>query len=64
MTASESTPTASDLDRSGDGVPGLSSARWIALCAAAEAVGMTAAALAAKLAQRISGDARHGHSEQ
>ncbi|WP_213572868.1 hypothetical protein [Rhodococcus sp. USK13] len=60
MTAFESAPINRDLDGSAHRVPGLSSTRWTALCAAAEAVGMTAAALAAKLAQRISGDAPQG----
>lgn len=34
--------------------------RWVALCVAAEAVGMTAAALAAKVAQGVTGDAPSG----
>ncbi|WP_159928017.1 hypothetical protein [Rhodococcus sp. WAY2] len=60
MRASESAPIDGGLGGSAPRVPGLSSTRWTALCAAAEAVGMTAAALAAKLAQRISGDAPQG----
>ncbi len=35
---------------------GLSLRRWVALCATAEAIGMTAAAAAAKAAQRVAGD--------
>ncbi|MEE2033723.1 hypothetical protein [Rhodococcus chondri] len=41
-------------------MPGLSPVRWTALCAVAELCGMTAAASAAKLAQRTTGDAPQG----
>lgn len=41
-------------------VRGLSLRRWIALCTCAEAIGMTAAALAAKLSQRVLGDDPRG----
>lgn len=39
---------------------GLSGRRWIALCASAEAVGMTAAAVAAKLSQHVLGGQPRG----
>ncbi|MDI9936287.1 hypothetical protein ACVH9Z_05215 [Rhodococcus opacus] len=42
------------------GARGLSGKRWIALCASAEAVGMTAAAVAAKLSQHVLGGQPRG----
>jgi hypothetical protein len=39
---------------------GLSRARWVGLCAAAEGIGMTAAATAAKVAQAIGGETPSG----
>jgi hypothetical protein len=42
------------------GARGLSRTRWIALCASAEAVGMTAAAVAAKLSQHVLGGQPRG----
>ncbi len=55
MTRSGSEPFDATRRLSAD-VCGLSLRRWIALCACAEAIGMTAAALAAKLSQRLLGD--------
>ncbi len=43
------------------GAPALSVARWTALCALAEAIGMTAAAAAAKASQALVGDPK-GHA--
>lgn len=53
--AAVNTPTG--LQRGGRG---LTVRRWIVLCACAEAIGMTASALAAKISQRVLGEDPHG----
>lgn len=55
MTRARPAPSNPDPRSQGE-VRGLSPGRWIVLCAGAEAIGMTAAALAAKLAQHVLGD--------
>jgi hypothetical protein len=53
-------PHAGSLARSGADARPLSLARWTALCAAAEAIGMTAAASAAKVSQALVGEPGNG----